>query len=119
MTVGYRILVCGGREFADQVAAFAVLDKAHANRPISVVISGRARGADLIGERWAISRGVAVLPFPADWSLYGRYAGPIRNAAMLIEGKPDGVIAFPGGPGTRNMIQQARTAGIPVWEPLK
>lgn len=119
MTAGYRILVCGGCEFVDQVAAFAVLDKAHTDRPISVVISGRARGADLIGERWAISRGVPVLPFPADWNRYGGYAGPIRNKQMLIEGKPDGVIAFPGGPGTRNMIQQAKAAGVPVREPLK
>jgi hypothetical protein len=35
---------------------------------------------------------------------------------MLVEGKPDFVVAFPGGRGTANMIMQARQAGVPVVE---
>jgi uncharacterized protein YabN with tetrapyrrole methylase and pyrophosphatase domain len=38
---------------------------------------------------------------------------------MLVEGKPDIVYAFPGGPldltkGTKNMVMQAEKAGIEV-----
>jgi ABC-type Fe3+-hydroxamate transport system substrate-binding protein len=33
---------------------------------------------------------------------------------MLNEGKPDLVIAFPGGKGTQMMINLAESAGIPV-----
>jgi hypothetical protein len=35
---------------------------------------------------------------------------------MLDEGQPDLVIAFPGGAGTANMIQQSKARGIPVRE---
>jgi hypothetical protein len=35
---------------------------------------------------------------------------------MLMEGKPDLVVAFPGGRGTANMIEQARKAGVEVLE---
>jgi hypothetical protein len=33
---------------------------------------------------------------------------------MLDEGKPDLVLAFPGGRGTRNMVGQAKRRGVPV-----
>jgi len=45
---------------------------------------------------------------------YGPYnaaAGAIRNEKMAVEGKPDLIIAFPGGPGTKNMIDVARRKG--------
>jgi len=54
------------------------------------------------------------MPFPADWSRHGKSAGPIRNRQMLIEGRPDIVVAFPGGKGTANMIKQAVEAGVKV-----
>jgi len=105
-----RAIVCGGRDFDDVDLAYATLDRL---RP-SVVISGGARGADSIGEMWAHERGVHVERFPADWYKHGRSAGPIRNEQMLKEGKPDMVIAFPGGRGTAHMVKIAREAGVPV-----
>lgn len=60
--------------------------------------------------------GVKHLPFEADWHTHGRAAGPIRNRRMIEEGKPDLVVAFPGGRGTANMVNQARAAGIEVRE---
>lgn len=91
-----------------------VLDYYHDSNPFSVVIHGAARGADTLAAEWARDRGIPVLPFPADWDSHPRAAGPIRNAQMLREGKPDVVIAFPGGRGTANMIDQAERAGVPV-----
>jgi hypothetical protein len=35
---------------------------------------------------------------------------------MLAEGKPEMVLAFPGGRGTANMVKQARSAGVSVCE---
>jgi hypothetical protein len=40
----------------------------------------------------------------------------IRNSKMLAEGKPEMVLAFPGGRGTANMVKQARSAGVSVCE---
>jgi ABC-type Fe3+-hydroxamate transport system substrate-binding protein len=33
---------------------------------------------------------------------------------LVCGGKPDLVVAFPGGRGTANMIEQAEQAGVPV-----
>lgn len=50
---------------------------------------------------------------PADWNKEGKSAGAIRNQHML-DMKPDGVVAFPGGAGTSHMIKIAKEAAIPV-----
>jgi predicted Rossmann-fold nucleotide-binding protein len=54
--------------------------------------------------------------FPANWPKHGKGAGFIRNQQMLNEGKPDLMIAFPGGKGTADMIEKAIKAGIKVIE---
>jgi len=53
---------------------------------------------------------------PAEWDKFGRRAGPLRNEQMLREGKPDVVVAFPGGRGTAHMVRIAKEAGIDVLE---
>jgi hypothetical protein len=59
---------------------------------------------------------VPVQVFHADWGQFGSGAGPIRNSKMLAEGKPEMVLAFPGGRGTANIVEQARSAGVSVCE---
>lgn len=113
-----RILVCGGRNFSDAAACYRMLDRIHRERGIDVIIEGNARGADRLAGYWARKHGVENLKFPADWKAHGHKAGPIRNAAMLADGRPDAVMAFPGGRGTADMVRRAREAEIPVWEPL-
>jgi hypothetical protein len=63
---------------------------------------------------WARARGIKVIEFPADWEKEGRHAALIRNERMLHEGKPNLVIAFPGGKGTWHTCFHAEKAGIPV-----
>ncbi len=67
---------------------------------------------------WAESVGLTVLPFAAEWKKYGLAAGPIRNKKMLVEGKPDYVVAFTRNlttsKGTKNMVLQSRKAKLPV-----
>lgn len=125
-----RILVCGGRDYADHKRLYSVLSHYHASNPFSVLIHGAARGADSLASEWAEWAGIPVLPFEADWDdletrprcikrrrnggLYNAAAGGIRNARMLVEGRPDVVIAFPGGPGTADMCAKAETANVPV-----
>lgn len=123
-----RLLVCGGRDFSSADAwnwlernakdeiAFATGCSAFS---IDVLIHGGARGADEGGARWGESEHAEVLCFPADWKKHGKSAGPIRNRKMLEEGKPDIVIAMPGGKGTANMMAQARAHGVSVIEVSK
>jgi hypothetical protein len=111
-----RVLVCGGRSFNDEARLFAVLDSYDNERDFTVLIEGAARGADTLARKWAEAKKIPVLPFPADWKRHGRAAGPIRNERMLREGKPDLVIAFPGGKGTAHMVSLARHAGVETIE---
>ena len=108
-----RLLVTGGRNFADRDFLFATLDRLHAEHGFTLLIHGDARGADQLAGEWAQERGVAILARPADWLRYGGGDAPRRNRQMLDE-KPDLVVAFPGGSGTRNMVEIARKAGVNV-----
>lgn len=79
-----------------------------------VLITGNAKGADQQAELWAEKNGVRNEIYPANWKLHGKAAGPIRNRQMLEEGKPDWVIAFPGGNGTAHMCLIAQRAKVKV-----
>lgn len=114
-----RVLVCGGRDFVDRKFLEEVLDDLNTRRgPFEVVIHGGARGADTLAGLWAKRRGVPIELYPADWGRHGRSAGPVRNAEMLTRGRPDLIIAFPGGAGTADMVRQgyaaAREANIEI-----
>jgi predicted Rossmann-fold nucleotide-binding protein len=108
-----RVIVCGGRNYADVETLGRRLGAFHARHGIAAILHGDARGADRLAARWGAEHGISTLAFPADWSR-GLSAGPLRNAAMLMQ-RPDAVIAFPGGVGTADMIRKARVAGVPVW----
>ena len=109
-----RILVTGGRDFDDENFLFTTLDQLHHEEHITQLIHGAARGADSLASDWANLRGIKSLPCPANWKLFGRAAGTLRNKQMLEDFKPDLVLAFPGGSGTRHMIGIAQKAGIRV-----
>lgn len=105
-----RYLICGGRDFENYALMEDALAKLILHPENALVIHGAARGADTLAHRWAQCHGAAVQAFPItpkDWDNYGKAAGPMRNRQMLMEGRPDVVIAFPGGRGTANMVQQA------------
>jgi hypothetical protein len=111
-----RLLVCGGRDFADRRLIRSQLDRFHEGGMIGVLINGGARGVDSIAAKWADDNWVACETYEADWKGQGRAAGPIRNQRMLDEGKPDEVWAWPGGRGTADMVRRAKAAGVPVLE---
>jgi hypothetical protein len=108
-----RALVCGGRDYSDKFVLWYCLDS-FGPPEITEIISGMARGADTLAADWAKKSGFKLHEFPADWKKNGRSAGAIRNQRMIDEGKPDVVLAFPGGKGTADMVRRAAKAGIPV-----
>lgn len=110
-----RVLVCGGRDYADY-GTFCWHMHNIGQGGIECVIHGAAPGADGLAARWAKEVGIPVKAYPAAWNIHGPAAGPIRNQQMLDEGKPDLVIAFPGGRGTADMVRRAKAAGVKVVE---
>jgi hypothetical protein len=110
-----KVLVCGGRDYDDPAFVFWVLEMLNARKPIKLVIHGAARGADTFAQDWSEQKsGRTTFCVPADWGKHGTRAGPIRNARMLELGKPDLVVAFDGGAGTRDMTARAVSAGVKV-----
>ncbi len=109
-----KVLVCGGRDFSHADFIHAELDRLHARYGFDMLIEGDARGVDRIAGEWARARGIKLIEFPAKWKEQGRHAALIRNERMVQEGKPDLVIAFPGGAGTSHTCRTAEQAGILV-----
>ena len=111
-----RIIVCGGRDYTDAVSVNEVLDRIHAEKHITHLWHGNARGADTLAAEWGSrQRNMSVNAVPADWKKHGKKAGPIRNQNMLGQ-NPALVVAFAGGRGTADMVRRARKAGVDVWE---
>lgn len=123
------ILVTGSRECeAEPVTKvlYDTLDELEGyGRPILVHghhKDGADHHADLWGYRVLGARRIAwVERFPANWTIFGRGAGPARNTAMTeriwvhqAAGALVVVLAFPRGVslGTRNMIERCQGAGI-------
>jgi hypothetical protein len=108
-----RLLVCGGRHYRDERSLRRVLDAALRTGDLTL-IAGGARGADRLARQWAVDRGVPCATYPADWDQHGPAAGSIRNQQMLDDGRPDMVLAFPGGRGTADMVERAHRKGVLV-----
>lgn len=107
-------VVCGGRDYFRRHRVFQILDAAVERLGLTELASGLAAGADTDARLWAEARGVPFTGFKADWNLYGRGAGIIRNRVMLAEFAPEVVIAFPGGRGTADCVSRAQGMGIRV-----
>jgi hypothetical protein len=109
-----KVLVCGGRDYTNSKAVYTTLDALNLDGKQDCLISGGAKGADRLAEKYAGDWNIPILVFEADWETYGKRAGYFRNKQMLDEGNPDLVVAFPGGKGTSMMVQIAEAAGVPV-----
>lgn len=110
------ILVCGGRKYNDLKRLEAVLDDTFKLYPSALILQGGAPGADFLAAKHAAARGFPVATVPANWDVYDRRAGTLRNEWMLFYFQVELVIAFPGGNGTANMVKLAKQKDIRVWK---
>lgn len=115
----FKVIIAGSRDFNDYEGLAEkcdhILSRYLTNPHFEViVISGTARGADRLGERYAKERQLKVWRFPADWDKHGKAAGFIRNREMAQVA--DALIAFrqagAGNKGTDNMIRLAKEQGL-------
>ena len=119
-----RIIIAGSRDFNDyellKKSAIEIITKKTILPDLTRIVSGCARGADTLGERFAKEFGLEVKKFPADWDGLGKRAGYVRNAEMAkfaVEDDNDGMlIAFWDGQstGTKHMIDLAKRYGLEV-----
>ena len=112
-----RVIIAGGRDFANyellKEKADYYLSKQKAEGAEIIIVSGTARGADKLGERYAEERGYKIDRYPANWDLYGKSAGYKRNEVMAENA--DALIAcWNGSRGTKHMIDIANAKGLKV-----
>lgn len=113
-----KVLISGGRVGVPEARVRVVLDGMSRTWPKdTVIIHGAAAGVDRFAGKWASDMGFRPLPMKIDPALDGHFddAPKRRNSRMLLE-KPDILIAFPGGPGTRDMLKKADDANVPIYE---
>jgi hypothetical protein len=113
----FRTIIAGSRGFNDYTMLADRLDQLLRRKEgifDIVIVSGTAKGADQLGERYAKDRGYKVERYPADWDKYGKSAGYLRNAQMADNA--EALVAFWDGEsrGTRHMIDLAEEKGLEI-----
>lgn len=110
----FQVIIAGGREFNDYELLQQKCDILFSQKRPTVIVCGEARGADLLGKRYATENQISVLSFPADWKKYGNRAGYIRNEEMAQNA--DALVAFWDGKsrGTKHMIELAKKYNLQV-----
>lgn len=117
-----RVVVTGGREYADRQELWAALDELQLLHGIRLLAEGGCRyvvrgeevSADRFACQWAESREIPCLTVWAPWKRKGKSAGPFRNGLMLDMVRPDVVVATAGGRGTQDCVDKALARGIDV-----
>lgn len=115
-----KIIIAGSRDFNNYSIArkyfVDLLERIMLDFNISIteleIVSGCAQGADRIGERLANEFKIKVHKMPAQWDLFGKRAGYVRNEEMAKYAMTDAkgfLLAFHDGEsrGTNHMIDLA------------
>ena len=113
----YKIIVCGYREFFDYDFVKRKLDKILSEKRKThtiVIVSGGCRGADKLGEKYSFENDDELEIYKAEWDVYGKKAGPVRNTKMSEIS--DACVAFvcKKSKGTFDMIRKMKRLGKPV-----
>ena len=117
-----RIIVAGTRTFSDYELLRSKLDGfiSESNQKYPgkqvVIITGAAKGADQLGSFYARNHNIPLKEFPANWTTYGKAAGPIRNQQMLdyaLHEIPELIVFWDGeSRGTKNMMNIAKRHNV-------
>lgn len=107
-----KIGIIGSREFDNYTQVKDVMNE-YVDK-VEVIVSGGAKGADMLGEMWAKENNKETLIFLPEWDKYGKRAGFIRNQDIVKNSNL--VIAFWNGvsKGTKSSIDLCAKFGIPV-----
>lgn len=113
----FKVVIAGGRDYINypllrNKCLYYLKDKIENDKV--VIVSGNAKGADQLGEKFAEEFNLEIELHPADWDGLGRSAGYIRNEEMIKVA--DAVICFWDGEsrGTGHMIAITQKANKPL-----
>lgn len=130
---GKKTIICGSRNLDDYELLKRAIETS--GFEISEVVSGGAKGADSLGEKYAKENKIKIKQFKAQWEnldlpgaviksrknpwtkkeeQYCSNAGPIRNEEMAVYCEGEQCIAIPADDsiGTKDMINRAKNHNI-------
>src|SRR5690606_22296767 len=106
-----KIAIIGSRTFLDYELLSDTIKNylSENNLIIKSVVSGGAKGADTLAEKFALENTIEMIVFKPDWKRFGKRAGFMRNT-LIIENS-DVVFAFWDGKssGTKDSIEKAKS----------
>jgi hypothetical protein len=102
-----KVAVIGSRDFNDYNLVKSTLSTLN----ITLIVSGGARGADTLGERYADENKIPTKIFYPDWGTHGKSAGFKRNTDIIENS--DLILAFWDGSskGTLDSLNKASRLG--------
>ena len=111
-----RVLIAGSRTFDNFDLLTQKMTKILSNSDPQTleIVSGGARGADTLGEKYAQEKKFSLKIFPANWEKHGKSAGYRRNEKMA-DYVTHAVIFWDGkSRGTSHMINLCKKRKIPL-----
>ena len=108
-----KVIIAGPRDYHDYISVLMAMHLC--GFQVTEVVSGRARGVDTMGERWADEHGIPIKPFLAEWDKFGKSAGMRRNGQMANYADAAVVLWDGYGRGSGNMRQQMLDRKKPLF----
>lgn len=110
----FKVIIAGGRDFNNYQKLKDFCSKILKDKTDIEIVSGKAKGADSLGEKFAKKNNYPIAEFPADWNKFGKKAGFIRNKDMAEYA--DALIAFwnKESSGTKHIINIAKQNNLKI-----
>lgn len=111
----FKVIIAGSRDFNDYSFLKEKLDILLSEIKDDIeIVSGKARGADQLGEKYAKERNYSIAEFPADWNRFGNSAGYIRNEEMAKYANACVAFWMNNSRGTKHMIDLSEKYNLKI-----
>jgi hypothetical protein len=110
-----KIGIIGSRTFNKYNLLTGLMNRLNSKLDVKAIVSGGAKGADSLGEKWANENGIETIIYLPNWDLYKKRAGFIRNELIVKES--DLIVAFwdQKSKGTLHSINLCKTLNTPCY----
>jgi hypothetical protein len=114
-----KVIIVGSRNYGDFGILIKVINKAYDEEKISIteiVSGGASSGSDKFSEQFAKEANIPITVMKANWGMYSRSAGILRNVAMANSGADALICLWDGlSPGSKHMIDIAKKKGLKLF----
>lgn len=108
----YKVAIVGSRRFTDYELMKKVLDPQLDN--IALIISGGAKGADTLAQKYAQENGIPIHIYYPKYSEFGKRAPLRRNVVIANLAEKMIAFAYPDSRGTRHVVSKMKQLNKPV-----